>query len=109
MFEPFSDSYLADPYPFYAEARRASPVFYDPELNYWVVTRYRDIRHIFQTPKQFSALNALDTLQPPCPAAVQQLSIGGFRPIPTLTNTDPPAHTRHDGWPMLPLRHDGWP
>ena len=94
MFDPFSDSYLADPYPFYAEARQTSPVFYDAKLNYWMVTRYRDIRHIFQTPKQFSAVNALDALQPPCPAAVQELSAGGFRPIPTLTNTDPPAHTR---------------
>jgi cytochrome P450 len=52
MFDPFSDSYLADPYPFYAEARQTSPVFYDAKLNYWMVTGYRDIRHIFQTPKQ---------------------------------------------------------
>lgn len=93
-FDPFSHSYLADPYPFFAEARTASPVFYNPDLDYWVVTRYHDIRHIFQTPKLFSAVNALDALKPPCPAAVQRLTEGGFRPIPTLTNTDPPAHTR---------------
>lgn len=49
-FGPFSQSYLADPYPFFAEARTASPVFYKPDLDYWVATRYHDIRHIFQTP-----------------------------------------------------------
>lgn len=50
-FDPFHDPYLADPYPFFAEARAATPVFYSPDLDYWVVTRYRDIEHIFQTPR----------------------------------------------------------
>ena len=63
-FDPFHDPYLADPYPFFAEARAASPVFYSPDLDYWVVTRYHDIRQIFQTPKRFSAANTLAPLQP---------------------------------------------
>ena len=49
-FDPFHDPYLADPYPFFAEARAATPVFYSPALDYWVVTRYHDIRQIFHTP-----------------------------------------------------------
>jgi len=53
----FHDPYLADPYPFFAEARAAVPVFYSPDLDYGVVTRYHDIRQIFQTPKRFSAVN----------------------------------------------------
>lgn len=93
-FDPFHDPYLSDPYPFFAQAREATPVFYSPDLNYWVVTRYHDIRSLLQTPKLFSAANALDPLQPVCPHAGQVLREGGFRPIPTLTNTDPPAHTR---------------
>jgi cytochrome P450 len=90
----FHDPYLADPYPFFAEARVAAPVFYSPELDYWVVTRYHDIRHIFQTPRVFSAANTLAPLQPICPAAGRLLAEGGFRPVPTLTNSDPPAHSR---------------
>jgi hypothetical protein len=39
-FDPFHDPYLADPYPFFAEARATNPVFYSPDLDYWVVTRY---------------------------------------------------------------------
>jgi cytochrome P450 len=93
-FDPFHDSYLADPYPFFAQAREATPVFYSPDLQYWVVTRYHDIRFIFQTPKLFSATNVLDPIQPVCPHAGQVLREGGFRPLPTLPNTDPPAHTR---------------
>jgi cytochrome P450 len=93
-FDPFHDPYLADPYPFFAQARAATPVFYSPDLDYWVVTRYHDIRHIFQTPQLFSAANTLEPLQPICPAAGHLLAEGGFRPIPTLTNLDPPGHSR---------------
>jgi cytochrome P450 len=93
-FDPFHDPYLADPYPFFAQARAATPVFYSPDLGYWVVTRYHDIRHIFQTPRLFSAANTLAPLQPICPAAGRLLDEGGFRPIPTLTNLDPPGHGR---------------
>ena len=93
-FDPFSDAYLADPYPYFSAARTAAAVFYSADLGYWVVTRYSDIRRIFQSPKLFSAVNALDPIRPVCPAAARQLSAGGFRPVPTLTNTDPPAHTR---------------
>ena len=93
-FDPFHDPYLADPHPFFAETRAATPVFYSPDLDYWVVTRYHDIRQIFQTPKRFSAANTLAPLQPICPAAGHLLAEGGFRPVPTLTNSDPPGHTR---------------
>jgi cytochrome P450 len=74
-FDPFHDPYLADPYPFFAQARAATPVFYSPDLDYWVVTRYHDIRHIFQTPKVFSATNTLAPLQPICPAAGRLLAV----------------------------------
>ena len=94
QFDPFHDPYLAGPYPFFAQARAATPVFYSPDLDHWVVTRYHDIRHIFQTPRLFSAVNTLAPLQPICPAARRLLDEGGFRPIPTLTNIDPPRHSR---------------
>jgi cytochrome P450 len=93
-FDPFHDPYLADPYPFFAEAQAAAPVFYSPLLDYWVVTRYHDIRQVFQTPQRFSAVNALAPIQPICPAAGHVLTEGHFRPVQTLTNNDPPAHTR---------------
>ncbi len=93
-FDPFRDPYLADPYQFFVEARGASPVFYSPELNYWIVTRYVDVRHVFQTPKLFSAANALSPIKPVCAQAQTILSQGRFSADPVLTNSDPPAHTR---------------
>jgi cytochrome P450 len=94
IFNPFRDPYLADPYAFFADARSTTPVFHSPLIKYWVVTRHRDIRQIFESPKLFSAANALSPIQPPCAEARRLLSAGGVSPVPTLTNVDPPAHTR---------------
>src|ERR1700677_1379790 len=93
-FDPFRDPYLANPYEFFAEARRSTPVFYSPRIDYWVVTRYHDVREIFASPQLFSASNALSPIRPPCADAARILIAGGFAPIPTLTNVTPPAHTR---------------
>ena len=91
-FDPFGPQYLADPYPHLAQARDATPAFYSPALDHWVVTGYDDIRSILLTPGVFSAANALAPLTPPCPEAARTLS--GFGALPTLADADPPAHTR---------------
>ncbi len=91
-YDPFNEPQLTDPFPFFAEAR-AVPVFYSPRLDYWVVTRYADCREVLQNSKLFSASNTLDTIKPLCPHAKEVLQ-GGFRPVKTLTNADPPVHTR---------------
>jgi cytochrome P450 len=93
-FDPLSPEYLADPYPFLTAAAAAAPAFYCEAINHWVVTRYHHIRHIFRTPALFSAANANSPLHAPCPMATKALNDGGFRSEPTLTNADPPAHTR---------------
>jgi cytochrome P450 len=75
-------------------AREAAPVFYSAEFDYWIVTRYDDIRRIFQSPAIFSAANTLAPLTDPCPMAKAALKEGGYTPVPALVNVDPPAHTR---------------
>ena len=93
-FDPFSSSYLADPYPVFAQHVRHQPVFYAPDLDYWVISRHEDCRRAFRDYETFSASNTLSPINAPCPAAGQALVDGGFRAIPTITNVDPPAHTR---------------
>ena len=93
-FDPFGGSALADPYPQFAHFVEHQPVFWSPELGYWVVARYADARRVLREHETFSAANALAPITPPCPAAARALADGGFRSIPTLTNVDPPAHTR---------------
>jgi cytochrome P450 len=93
-FDPFGGPMLADPYPDFARYVRERPVFFAPELGYWVVARHGDCRRVLRDHEAFSASNTLSPVLPPCPAAGAALAAGGFRSIPTLTNVDPPAHTR---------------
>ena len=93
-FDPFGDSFLDDPYPHFAQHVRHQPVFYSEALAYWVVSRYDDCRRALRQYATFSASNALAPVTIPCPAARAALAEGGFRAVPTITNVDPPEHTR---------------
>jgi cytochrome P450 len=93
-FDPFVDPYLADPHPFWMRARQSGPVFYSPELDYWVVTRYEDIKAVFADPKTFSASIAQTPIKPLAPDVVAMLQQGGFRAKAVMSNADPPVHTR---------------
>src|SRR5262249_17957189 len=53
-FAPFSKEQPEAPYPVLARARREQPVFYTPELNLWLVTRYEDVDQIYAQPSLFS-------------------------------------------------------
>ena len=93
-FDPFVDPYLADPYPFWLRARESEPVFYSPELDYWVVTRYEDIKAIFADPKAYSASNAQTPIKPLSLQVVQMLQAGGLKTKAVMSNADPPVHSR---------------
>jgi len=86
-FDPFVDPYLSDPYAFWIRARAAEPVFYSPELNYWVVTRYEDIKAVFSDPKTFSASNAQTPITPLAPQVLEMLQTGGFNAKPSIRKT----------------------
>jgi cytochrome P450 len=93
-FDPFSADYLADPYPRLAEARAETPAFYAADLDMWVVSRYADIEAIFTDPGVFSAAIAQDPVFPLAERARTTLREGGFRAGATMSNCDPPKHTR---------------
>jgi cytochrome P450 len=93
-FDPFAPAFLADPYPWFRRYREEHPVFYAPALDYWVISRYHDVRTALRDNATYSAANTLAPILPPCPRAVAALREGGLRSVPTLTNADPPAHTR---------------
>ncbi|MFN0092447.1 MAG: cytochrome P450, partial [Acidimicrobiales bacterium] len=93
-FDPFQGSLLADPYPQFARLVAERPVFLAENLGYWVISRHADCREVLRDHERFSASNTLAPVRPPCPAAVKALVDGQFRSVPTMTNVDPPAHTR---------------
>lgn len=91
--DPFAPSFLADPYPVLGAMRAEGPVFYSPVLDMWVVTRFADVEAIFRDPKTYSAAIAQDPLFPLADATRAVLA-RGFRASATMSNCDPPKHTR---------------
>jgi cytochrome P450 len=81
---------LADPYPLYHRLRTHDPVYWDPYLHAWVVTRYDDVITVLSrfsagrtpTPEYFEALGAPE-VAPIAKVMVKQMLF-----------MDAPAHTR---------------
>ncbi len=91
-FDPFAADYLTDPYAFWGPLRKEEPVFYSPSLDYWVVSRYDDVRQVFRDPA-FSASVSITPLKQLCPAAADELVKAEMVMGPSLVNEDPPLHT----------------
>jgi cytochrome P450 len=84
---------LADPYPLYHRLRTEAPVFWDPYLHAWVVTRYADIVTVLH---QFSAKCA------PTPQQLAAIGMPELGPVAQVMMRqmlfmDAPAHTRLRG------------
>jgi cytochrome P450 len=77
-----------------AQPRRSEPVFYSPDIDYWVVTRYDDILVILRDPERFSAANANTPITPVPKEALAILQNGGYALEGVQVNCDPPRHTR---------------
>jgi cytochrome P450 len=85
-----------NPFPFYRALRKQQPVYYDPKLDTYLVTRYEDAQTVLRDPITFSlehgyqdryANGFVDEL-----AEIMNRDGGGF--IRDIIATDPPAHTR---------------
>jgi cytochrome P450 len=90
-YDPLEPSTVLNPYPVLNGLRREGPVFYLPDLDHYIVTRFDDIEAILMDRETWSAANASSPLVPVCPAAQEVLSTG-FKRVPTLNNADPPRH-----------------
>jgi len=90
LYQLLDPEVLANPYPLYERLRTESPVYWDPYLHAWVVTRYADVitvLHDFSadrtpTPEQFAAMG-LSELGPIAQVMMRQMLF-----------MDAPAHTR---------------
>lgn len=93
-FRPFSETYLADPYPTLNTLREQGPVFFDDELGVYVVTRHAEVEAVFHDHETFSAANAQDPIVPLGAQAQALLADAGFRRLKTMSNADGEFHSR---------------
>ena len=52
-FNPYGREYTRDPYPIYAQLRDEAPVFHNPEMNFWALSRYDDVVAAHRDAKTF--------------------------------------------------------
>jgi cytochrome P450 len=90
-YDPLDPVTVLDPYPVFNRLREEGPVFYLPELDHYIVTRFDDIQQVLLDRDTWSASNASSPLISPCSAAKAILD-AGFERVPTLNNADPPRH-----------------
>ena len=91
-FDPFDAPYQLDPAEALRWFRDQEPVFYSPKLDYWVVSRYEDVKAVFRDNVTFSPAIALEKLTPAPPEAMKILEGYGFAMRRTMVNEDEPDH-----------------
>lgn len=91
-FDPFQDAYMADTSGFLRWARDRAPIFYSPELGYWVVTRYDAVKSIFRDPERFSPSNVLEPVGEMPEQFAEILKSYDYGMSRTMVNEDEPTH-----------------
>ncbi len=91
-FDPFTGPYQVDPAASLRWSRDEEPVFYSPELGYWVVTRYEDVKSVFRDNILFSPSIALEKITPVSEEATATLAKYDYAMARTMVNEDEPAH-----------------
>ena len=90
---------FSNPWPFYRALREQAPVYYDPGLDVWLVSRYDDVEEVLRDNEAYSlergyqdryANGHVDEL-----AAIMDRDGGGF--VRDIIACDPPGHTRLRG------------
>jgi cytochrome P450 len=54
VLNPYSWDFHDDPYPVYQRLRQQAPVYYNPELNFYALSRHRDVVNAFKDWQTFS-------------------------------------------------------
>ena len=91
-FDVFEGEYHINPAEALKWSRDDEPVFYNPKLGYWVVSRYDDVKSVFRDNILFSPCIALEKITPAPQEAVDVLKSYGYAIDRTLVNEDEPAH-----------------
>jgi cytochrome P450/ferredoxin-NADP reductase len=92
QFDPFEGDYQLDPAEALRWSREEEPIFYSPQIGYWVVTRYDDVKAVFRDNILFSPSIALEKITPSPPEAQEILNQYGYAMNRTMVNEDEPAH-----------------
>ena len=79
-FDPYDREYGLDPYPLYTRLRDEAPVYHNPGMKFWALTRFDDVLNAHKDAKLFSSAGGV-TIE------------GTEAAMPFLIVKDQPEHT----------------
>jgi cytochrome P450 len=82
VLDPYDPALHEDPYPVYRRLRDEAPVYRNPDLDFWALSRWDDVAAALQRPRLF------------CSSEGIAVGIRGVPRTPMLIMLDPPRHTR---------------
>jgi cytochrome P450 len=85
VFDPFSETFFGDPYPTYKRMRDEAPVYYNPELDFYALSRYDDVALGQKDWTTYSSAYGIE---------LNRVQEGQKVDISMLIMMDPPEHRR---------------
>lgn len=85
---------LSSPFGSYARMRQEEPVMYDERIDYWVITKYEDIKAVFDNWEVFSSENTAAPVRGYGDPAKRVFEEGDHTVYSGLSSRRPPEHTR---------------
>ncbi|MGN9839283.1 cytochrome P450 [Nonomuraea sp. H19] len=86
IYNPYDPSVNDDPYPVYARLRRQAPIYHNPDLDFWALSRHADVSAAFTDSARYSSDHG------------PMLDRGAWGPQArtylSFVAMDPPEHTR---------------
>ena len=58
-FNPTDPAFLQNPYPTYKRLREESPLYHNPDVGFWALSRYADVVDGFKDNKRLSSANGV--------------------------------------------------
>ncbi|AXK89342.1 hypothetical protein SAMN05421776_101776 [Nocardia farcinica] len=59
IFDPYDYAFHEDPYPVYARLRAEAPLYHNPELDFWALSRHADVTAAFRDATRLSSANGV--------------------------------------------------
>ena len=86
-FNPFAYDFHQDPHPTYAWLRENAPVYYNPDLDFWALSRFTDVLEALHDYRTYSSAEGI-TIEDRAATAGD-----GDGPLRSMLELDPPMHT----------------
>lgn len=85
-YDPYARDIVESPYPVYRRLREEAPLYYNPQYDFYAVSRYEDVRNGLQDHKVFSSARG---------GILEMIQQNVRMPPGTFIFEDPPRHTMY--------------